>query len=47
MSESGIPINDVEHLREALGLLGSLLETTHDVVEIAMVGGSALSSTVP
>ena len=42
MSESGIPINDVEHLRDALGLLGSLLEATHDVVEIAVVGGSAL-----
>ncbi len=42
MSEIGVPINDVEHLRDALGLLGSLLETSDDVVEIAVIGGSAL-----
>jgi hypothetical protein len=42
MAESGIDINDVAHLREALGLLGSLMGTTHDEVEIAVIGGSAL-----
>jgi len=42
MSGSGVPINDVEHLRDVLGLLGSLQETSDDVVEIAVIGGSAL-----
>lgn len=35
-------IRDVAHLREALGLLGSLLDSTGDEVAIAVVGGSAL-----
>ena len=42
MSENGIPIKDVAHLREALGLLGSLMDTTHYELEIAVIGGSAL-----
>lgn len=42
MDENILHIRDVEHLREALGLLGSLLVTTGDEVAIAVVGGSAL-----
>lgn len=32
MTDSGIYIKDVAHLREALGLLGSLIDATHDEV---------------
>jgi len=42
MAENGIDIADAAHLREALGLLGSLMEATHDEVGIAVIGGSAL-----
>jgi len=42
MSEGEIHIRDVAHLREALSLLGSLTDSTHDEVEIAVIGGSAL-----
>ena len=42
MSENLHTIRDVAHLREALDLLGSLLETTADEVAVAVVGGSAL-----
>jgi hypothetical protein len=42
MNENALHIRDVDHLREALGLLGSLLDTTGDEVAIAVVGGSAL-----
>lgn len=42
MTDSGIYIKDVAHLREALGLLGSLIDATHDEVAIAIIGGSAL-----
>ncbi len=42
MTKNSLHIRDVAHLREALGLLGSLLEATGDEVAIAVVGGSAL-----
>jgi len=42
MNENDPHIRDVAHLREALGLLGSLLDSTSDEVGIAVVGGSAL-----
>jgi len=42
MNENDLHIRDVAHLREALGLLGSLLDSTSDEVGIAVVGGSAL-----
>jgi hypothetical protein len=42
MEEKTPHIRDVAHLREALGLLGSLLDSTQDEVAIAVVGGSAL-----
>ena len=42
MSERKIHIRDVAHLREALSLLGSLMDATHDEFEIAVIGGSAL-----
>ncbi len=42
MDETNPHIRDVAHLREALGLLGSLLDSTSDEVGIAVVGGSAL-----
>lgn len=42
MQEDTLNIRDVAHLREALGLLGSLLDASEDEVAIAVVGGSAL-----
>lgn len=42
MSENAPYIRDVAHLREALGLLGSLLDSTDDEIAIAVVGGSAM-----
>lgn len=42
MTDSGVYIKDVAHFREALGLLGSLIDATHDEVAIAVIGGSAL-----
>jgi hypothetical protein len=42
MRENASHIRDVARLREALGLLGSLLDSTEDEVAIAVVGGSAL-----
>lgn len=42
MDQNTLHIRDVEHLREALGLLGSLLDATGVEVAIAVVGGSAL-----
>ena len=42
MTDSGINIRDVAHLREALGLLGSLMDATNDEIAIAVIGGSAL-----
>lgn len=42
MEENIRIIRDTEHLREALGLLGSLLESSGDAVAVAIVGGSAL-----
>lgn len=42
MSDGYVDIQNVSHLREALSLLGSLLEATGSSVAIAVVGGSAL-----
>jgi hypothetical protein len=42
MFDGRLDIRDVAHLREALGLLGSLMDATHDEVAIAVIGGSAL-----
>ena len=42
MNENAPHIRDVAHLREAFGLLGSLLDSAGDEVAIAVVGGSAM-----
>lgn len=42
MDDNDPYIRDVSHLREALGLVGSLLDSTGDEVAIGIVGGSAL-----
>lgn len=42
MNQDAPHIRDVAHLREAFGLLGSLLGSTGDEIAIAVVGGSAL-----
>jgi len=42
MDEAGIPIRDVEHLRDALALLGALLAVERVTARIVVVGGSAM-----
>ena len=42
VNEIGTPIRDVDHLRDALALLGALLAAEGETARIAVVGGSAM-----